>query len=66
MGRVCATIVVVEKQKLLHILSVFVAIVIQHATRMRHIVICGLPGSTAFFPHYLVKARFSKKKKKSY
>ena len=28
---------------------VFVALVIQHAMRMRHIVICGLPGSTVLF-----------------
>ena len=32
-----------------HNLGVFLALVIQSAIRMRHIVTCGLPGSTVSF-----------------
>jgi len=60
--RVRVTIVVVEKQSVLHILCVCVCVCvcvcrvdlgIQHAMRMRHIVICGLPGFTIFY-HNLI------------
>jgi len=33
---------------------VFVASVMRHAMRIRHIVICGLSRSTIFFPHFLI------------
>ena len=53
-----------EKQYLLHIVRVcvIVALVIQHAMRMRRIVIFGLPGSTIFFHVISLMARLPKKK----
>jgi len=36
-------------------------ILIQYGMRMRHIVICGLPRSTIFFPHYLINGTFFEK-----
>jgi hypothetical protein len=42
---------------------VSVALVIQHAMPMRHIVICGLPRPTIyFFLHYLTNSMISEKK----
>jgi len=41
---------------------VFVALGIQHAMRMRHIVICGLPHSTVFAHIISNSVRSSKKK----
>jgi hypothetical protein len=48
MGRVLATIVVVERDKY-YILCVFVALSTQHATRMRHNIICSMAFYTIFF-----------------
>jgi len=45
---------------------VFVALGTQHAMRVRHIVICGLPRLYNMFPNYLIKETIFQKKKKSY
>jgi len=49
--------VAVEKQQVLHILSVCV----QRAMRMRHVVIRGLPDCTLRFPHYLTNGTILEK-----
>jgi hypothetical protein len=46
---VCATIFAVEKQYVLHILGVFVALGIQYAMRMSHAAICGVSGCAVLF-----------------
>jgi len=46
-----AIVVVVEKQQVLHILSVC----IQHAMRNRYTVTRGLPSTTIYFPRYFIK-----------
>jgi len=49
LGCLHLTIVTVEKHEVLHIICVFVALVIQQAMRMRHIVICDLSSSALYF-----------------
>jgi hypothetical protein len=59
--RPVATIVAVEKQYVLHIVSVCIALFIQRAMRRRHIVICALPRCTVFFPYLTNCTVFAKK-----
>ena len=63
--RVRVSVVVVENQYVLHILTVSVASVIQNAKRIRHIVICSLSDWTLFFQVISQTARFSGEKNKT-
>jgi hypothetical protein len=60
MMRVYVTTVAVENS-ITYYKCVFVALGIQHAMRIHHVVTFGVPGSTIFFHIILYKVRFSKK-----
>jgi len=47
--------------KAINITCTLVALGIQHAMRMRHIVICGLSATTKMFPHYLIEGTILEK-----
>ena len=54
--RFVATIVTVENAIIItYYECVLVALVMQHAMRMRLIVVCGLRGSTMYFFHIVLK-----------
>ena len=58
--RFCATVFVVEKRCVVNSKCLSVVLVIQHALRMRYVVICGLSGSAVFFHFILKTSRYSK------
>jgi hypothetical protein len=60
MRHVRVTIVALEEQYVSYSRCVFVTLVIQHVKCMRHIVICGLSGSTAFFEIVINSTIFGK------
>ena len=58
-----ATIFAEEKRSVLQILSVCVALSIQHAMRMRHIVIYDLPPLYGISAHFLINGTNFERKK---
>jgi hypothetical protein len=64
--RVRVTTVATEKQAVLHIRSVTVALVIQHAKRMRRIIVSSVACLSVcrynIFLHYLINGMISEKK----
>jgi len=62
-SRVHVTVVAVEKQQLLRILSAVLALVIQHAIRMRRIVLSSMTyPAVQFFSYYLINGTDFEKK----
>ena len=61
------TIFKVEKAiSITYFVCVLETVGIQHAMRLRHIVICGVCPSVILFPHYLIKSMIFGKKKFEY
>ena len=64
MRSVLATNVAVKNKKYIYSECVSVALGIQHAMRMRHVIIGGLSGSNIFFfSHYLINGTILEKNK---
>jgi hypothetical protein len=65
-ARACEPFLQWKSNNIILSMRVFVALVIQHAMRVRHIVICGLSGFTVFFYIISQKERLKKEKNAKY